>query len=113
MWVADGGGRILNSEGGRNEAGVFRKLARWVDYSGPVTFEGDSGITLMDHPTNPTFPTPFHVRDDGWMCPSITLEKPLQLKPGTKLQFLYRLWIHKGVPGHHTIEAMWQAFAGA
>ena len=33
--VRDGGGRILNSAGQRNEAEVFRKPARWVDYSGP------------------------------------------------------------------------------
>jgi hypothetical protein len=42
--VADGGGRILNSEGGVNEVGCFRKAARWVDYSGPVTADVDEGI---------------------------------------------------------------------
>ena len=35
--VTDGGGRILNSAGQRNEAEVFHKPARWVDYSGPIT----------------------------------------------------------------------------
>ena len=51
--VTDGGGRILNSAGQRNEAEAFRKPARWVDYSGPITNEQTAGITLMDHPANP------------------------------------------------------------
>ena len=65
--VADGGGRILNSEGGVNEVGCFRKAARWVDYSGPVTADVDEGINLLDHPQNLHHPVEFHVRNDGWM----------------------------------------------
>ncbi|HPP51426.1 MAG TPA: PmoA family protein [Thermoguttaceae bacterium] len=34
--VADGGGRLLNSEGQLGEPAMFRKPARWVDYSGPI-----------------------------------------------------------------------------
>ena len=53
MGVNDGGGRILNSSGQRNEAEAFRKPARWVDYSGPITRDETAGITLMDHPAKP------------------------------------------------------------
>jgi hypothetical protein len=59
--VHDGGGRILNSEGQINEKEIFRKPARWVDYSGPITSEARAGITLMDHPSNPNHPAAFHV----------------------------------------------------
>jgi hypothetical protein len=48
--VHDGGGRMVNSEGGVNEAGVFWKQARWVDYSGPTTNNESGGVTLFDHP---------------------------------------------------------------
>ena len=65
--VADGGGRILNSEGGVNEVGCVRKAARWVDYSGTVTADVDEGITLLDHPQNLHHPVEFHVRNDDWM----------------------------------------------
>ncbi len=34
--VTDGGGRLLNSEGQLGEPAMFRKPARWVDYSGPI-----------------------------------------------------------------------------
>lgn len=52
--VHDGGGRILNSEGQVNEEPMFRKPARWCDYSGRITNEADgfAGITLMNHPLN-------------------------------------------------------------
>ena len=74
--VTDGGGRILNSAGQRNEAEAFRKPARWVDYSGPITSEQTAGITLMDHPANLNHPSPFHVHNNGWMGISLTLERP-------------------------------------
>jgi hypothetical protein len=109
--VHDGGGRILNSQAARNEEEVFRKPARWVDYSGPVAAGVTGGIALLDHPTNPDHPTPFHVRNDGWMGASLTLNRPLVVQPGEPLRLRYGLWIHSGVPGVEAIDAQWQAFA--
>ena len=109
--VHDGGGRILNSEGQLNEEEVFRKPARWVDYSGPVTSGSTGGITLMDHPGNPDHPTPFHVRGDGWMGACLTLNRPLEIQPGKPLRLRYGLWIHAGVPAREEIEPQWKAFA--
>jgi hypothetical protein len=56
--VSEGGGRILNSEGQRNEAEMFRKPARWVDYSGPVTDDAN-GRNHADGPSRqPESPGP-------------------------------------------------------
>ena len=109
--VHDGGGRILNSEGRINEEEVFRKPARWVDYSGRVTNEAAGGITLMDHPANPDHPTPFHVRNDGWMGASLTLNRPLEIQPGKPLRLRYGLWMHAGVPAVKQVDVHWQDFA--
>lgn len=109
--VHDGGGRVLNSNGELNEAQVFRQAARWVDYSGPVTTTARGGIALLDHPANPDHPTPFHVRDDGWMGASLTLNRPLTIEPGKPLRLRYALWVHAGVPRADDVEAHWQAFA--
>ncbi len=109
--VADGGGRIINSEGDHDEAGCFQKPARWVDYSGAVTRDKVGGITPMDHPSNPSYPTPFHVRNDGWMCPSVTLNSPIVLRNGEKIHFFYRLWVHAGIPTRDDLEARWRSFA--
>ena len=109
--VNDGGGRILNSEGQVNEEQAFRRPARWVDYSGPVTSQLCGGITLMDHPQNPGHPTAFHVRNDGWMGASLTLNGPLSIQPDKPRRLRYGLWVHAGVPAPVAIQARWKGFA--
>ena len=111
MSVTDGGGRILNSEGQRNEAEAFRKPARWVDYSGMTSNEQAAGITLMDHPKNPTHPSPFHVRDNGWMGACLTLDGPVTITPDTPVRLRYALWIHPDVPDAQQLDRKWQFFA--
>ena len=110
--VSDGGGTIRNSEGGVDEAGCFRKAARWVDYSGPITAKASEGITLMDHPMNLNHPVPFHVRNDGWMGAALTFPGATTIQPGTPLRLRYGLWVHGGIPSPADIEAKWKAFAG-
>ena len=109
--VHDTGGRIRNSEGGQNEAGVFWKHARWVDYSGPIAVGTSEGITLFDHPSNPNFPTVFHVRDDGWMGASLTHEESRTIKKGEPLRLRYGLYVHAGMPEAAQIEQQWKQFA--
>jgi len=109
--VHDGGGRILNSEGQRNEEECFRKPARWMDYSGAVTNQSRGGITLMDHPGNPGHPTPFHVRNDGWMGICLTLRGAMKIEPGKPLRLRYGLWAHEGLPTGPQSESRWEVFA--
>lgn len=110
--VHDGGGRILNSEGQLNEEQIFRKPARWCDYSGRITneTEGFAGITLMNHPTNPQNPTAFHVRGDGWMGACLSPEKPIVVTDTQKLRVRYGLWVHDGMTTQAQSEAQWKAF---
>jgi hypothetical protein len=110
--VHDGGGRILNSEGQLNEEAVFRKPARWCDYSGRITNDTDGfgGITLMNHPMNPHNPTAFHVRNDGWMGCCLSLDTPVQVTEQKKLRVRYALWVHDGVASQAESEAHWQKF---
>jgi len=108
--VRDGGGRLLNSEGGINEKAVFRLPARWMDYSGPVTVEKQAGIALFDHPGNPGFPNPFHVRDDGWMGICLTFNGPMTLEKGSTLRLRYGLWCHDDVPKPEDIERVFGVF---
>ena len=112
--VHDGGGRIRNSEGNLNEQGpngAFRKRARWVDYSGPIAPGVAEGITLLDHPTNPNHPSAFHVRNDGWMGASLTLDRAIKIDPGKPLRLRYGLVVHAGVPDPAAIDRHWNAFA--
>jgi len=109
--VHDGGGTIRNSEGGVNEAGVFRKSARWVDYSGPITATASEGLTLFDHPANPNHPTMFHVRDDGWMGAALTGTGARVIPPGQPLQLRYGLYVHAGVAAPDKIQQQWLEFS--
>jgi hypothetical protein len=109
--VREGGGRLLNSEGQRDEAEMFRKPARWVDYSGPVTNTATGGLTLLDHPNNPHHPVPFHVRDEGWMGASLSFAGPITIPAGQPLRLRYGLWVHCGVPDRQTIDQVWVEFA--
>jgi hypothetical protein len=109
--VDEGGGRILNSEGQRDEAEAFRQNARWVDYSGPVTNTARGGITLMDHPGNPNHPAAFHVRDAGWMGASLTFHEPITIERSSPLQLRYGLWMHDDVPDRQTLDSIWSTFA--
>lgn len=109
--VNDGGGTIRNSAGGVNEAGVFWKPARWVDYSGPITSTATEGITLMDHPANPNHPSTFHVRNDGWMGAALTFDGPRLIQPGKQLPLRYGLYIHAGMPASDEIQKRWEDFS--
>ena len=110
LGVHDGGGRILNSEGGVNEKQVLWKRARWVDYSGPVTADAVEGVTLMDHPSNPSHPTHFHVRDDGWMGASLTYDVERVIEPGDALSLRYGLYVHSGSPSREQLDRRWNQF---
>jgi hypothetical protein len=60
------GGRILDSEGRKNERGIWGKQADWCDYSGTV--EGQPvGITIMPDPGN-VRRCWWHARDYGFMA---------------------------------------------
>ena len=82
-----------------------------VDYSGPITLTAAGGIALLDHPSNPNHPAAFHVRDDGWMGASLTLDEPITIRPGTPLRLRYGLYVHGGVPRPEAIEARWKPFS--
>lgn len=99
-----GGGELTNSEGSKGEPAIFGKPARWMDYSGPVGRSTDTtqstviheGITYFDHPLNPGQQTGWHVRDDGWMCASPSMNTPLITSTAAPLNLRYLLLIHSG-----------------
>ena len=111
MDLVHGRGRILSSEGKLNEKAIFRKPARWVDFSGQVSKNATAGIALFDHPENPTFPTPFHVRDVGFIMPSLTLNQAIEVSSKKPLKLRYGLWVHDDVPTPEAIEKAWKRFA--
>lgn len=93
-----GGGRLLSSENRSGEPEIFGQAARWVDYSGPAPpNEHDvprEGIAYLDHRDNPSFPSHWHVREDGWMCASLCMNSSLVLRRASPLHLRYGLYVH-------------------
>jgi Methane oxygenase PmoA len=104
--VIFGGGRITGENGLLGEADLFGKPNRWIDYSGPVYARDlaagevpDSvieGLTLIDHRDNPDHPVSWHVREDGWIGPSLSRKRPILVPKGTPLTCRYLLSVHAG-----------------
>jgi Methane oxygenase PmoA len=113
-----GSGKLSNSEGLIGEKEIFAKPARWMDYSGPVSSGTGShrvtvveGITFHDHPTNRSYPTPWHVRDDGWMGAAVNLESGMTLSEESRLTLRYLLHAHKGAYSPEKSDSVHAAFA--
>ncbi len=114
--AAFGAGTLLDSEGRRGERSIFGQRARWMDYSGPARAGKtaqmhDVGITVMDHPSNPTHPCHWHVRNDGWMGASLCYGGPIVIEKAKPLLLRYLLWIHDGAAPVESIESRWSTFA--
>ena len=113
-----GGGQLTNSEGAVGEPEIFGKKARWMDYSGPVVM-GDGpdretvteGITYFDHPSNPRYPSPWHVRSDGWMGASFCMHEGQVVTHEAPLTLRYLLHSHSGDYEAGRAESVAEAFA--
>ncbi len=67
--VESGGGKIVNDQGGVNQAGTNNRSANWVDYSAPLADQsGWEGLTCMVHPDVQT-PRLWLTRDYGTWGP--------------------------------------------
>ena len=105
MKVAKGSGHIINSEGLR-DGQAWGKRAKWCDYFGSIG-PNAAGIAIFDHPSNPRFPTWWHVRDYGLFAANPfgkhdfeslpdKAAGELKLPAGSALTFKYRFLFHEG-----------------
>ncbi|MBW3624561.1 MAG: PmoA family protein [Armatimonadetes bacterium] len=112
-------GAIVNGSGGINEKETWGKPAPWCDYYGPV--QGRiMGITLMDHPSNPRYPTYWHVRNYGLMTANPfglsyfyndkSKDGSLTIPAGETLTWRYRMLVHPGTTEDARVDAQYAAF---
>ena len=96
------GGRPINAQGLEGEANVRGKRSEWIDWQ--ATVEGEKvGVALMDHPSNFSSPTRWHVRSNGVLIASPFGQKDFNpaspllttfLRTGEELNLRYRVLIH-------------------
>ncbi|MDR1331805.1 MAG: PmoA family protein [Tannerella sp.] len=93
------GGTMVNTEGLTTEKGTFGAASPWIDcYATRKT--GVEGIAVLQHPSNPWYPSPWFTRDYGFISPTPMYwpanEKDTRLKKGEKLVLHYRVLVHAG-----------------
>lgn len=97
-----GGGQITGSDGKAGEPDLFGRPNRWIDYSGPLPSRGPrqaeavGGITYFDHPGNVSYPSKWHVREDGWMGASVCRDDAVVISRDNPLMLRYLLHAHSG-----------------
>lgn len=111
-------GDYLTSEGLTGDA-VWGTRARWCALGGRVGSEVVS-IAILDHPSNPGFPTYWHARGYGLFAANPLGQKAmsggketldLALEPGARVTFRYRILILSEALAADRVEAAYRAFA--
>jgi hypothetical protein len=93
------GGTMINAEGIKGEKETFGKGSPWIDFYGK---RGNAieGLAIMQHPSNPWYPSPWFTRDYGFMSPTPMYwpenDKDTFMKKGTVLTLRYRVLVHSG-----------------
>jgi len=93
------GGTMINAEGASGEKETWGKRSAWLGFHGSRG-NGVEGIAIIQHPSNPWYPSPWFTRDYGFMSPT-PMEWPENdegtfLKKGTSLLLRYRVVVHSG-----------------
>lgn len=113
------GATLRNVDGLTGTKEIWGKRAKWVDYS--TARDGRRvGVALLDHPSNPRYPTYWHARGYGLNAANpfgvreFTKDKTqngkLEVPAGGTLRFRYRIAIHEGGGDP---AAYWKEFAAA
>ena len=110
-------GRYLSSEGKEGDA-VWSTRAKWTLLGGVVSGENIT-IAMLDHPSNPGYPTHWHARGYGLYAANPLGDKQFNepkgfdfaLDAGQSATFKYRILILNAPPSKERIERESRAFA--
>ncbi len=113
-------GVYLTSEGKKGDA-AWGTRGRWCNLSGKIGNEPVT-ITILDHPSNPGFPTYWHARGYGLFAANPLGQKifsngkeelNLTLSPNQSVTFRYRILISSEIASPENTEAAYKAFVAA
>lgn len=113
-------GSYTSSEGLKGDA-VWGTRGKWTMLSGTVGSEPIT-IAILDHPSNPTYPTYWHARGYGLFSANVFGRKvfkdtepelTLTLEPGKSVTFRHQVLILSGPPSTAAVERAHQAFAAS
>ncbi|MDR3308397.1 MAG: PmoA family protein [Tannerella sp.] len=110
----DQGGTMVNSTGQQGEKETFGTASPWMDCYG-TRKTGVEGIALLQHPSNPWYPSPWFTRNYGFISPTPMYwpvnEKDTNLKKGEKLSLRYRVLVHADDTQKAGIAALFEKYS--
>jgi hypothetical protein len=93
------GGTMIDSEGNQSEKGTFGVKSAWIDFYGKRG-KGIEGLAILQHPSNPWYPSQWFTRDYGFISPTPMYFTPKGgetfMRKGEKLSLRYRVLVHAG-----------------
>ena len=107
------GGKLVNAEGMSGEKATFGIASPWMDFSGK---RGDfvEGMAILQHPSNPWFPSPWFTRDYGFFSPTPMYwpkdDKETVMKKGEKLVLRYRVVVHGGNASEAKVSELFEQY---
>jgi hypothetical protein len=112
-------GKYVSSEGKEGDA-VWSSRGKWTLLGGTINGEPVT-LAILDHPSNPGYPTHWHARGYGLFAANPLGDKELNetksfdytLPPGQSVTFKYRVLVLSAAPSHERIERESNAFAQA
>jgi len=112
-------GKYVSSEGKEGDA-VWSTRGKWTMLGGSVNGEPVT-LAILDHPSNPGYPTHWHARGYGLFAANPLGDKELKesksfdftLQPGQSVTFRYRVLVLSAAPSRERIERESNAFAQA
>ena len=113
-------GSYTSSEGLKGDA-VWGTRGKWTMLTGTVENEPVT-VAMLDHPSNPTYPTYWHARGYGLFSANVFGRKVfkdsepelvLTLEPGKSMTFRHQVLILTGPPSTDAVERAHQAFAAS
>lgn len=108
--IAPDTAQVRNSQGDFGLEALHGRRAGWVSCVGVL-----DGVTislaLLDHPENPTYPSPWVVRPEGILALSPFGWQRLEIAAGKRVSFRYRLLIHEDYVSAGWVEERLREFA--
>lgn len=107
------GGTMVNAEGAKGEKATFGKPSPWIDFYGKRG-ENIEGLAILQHPSNPWYPSPWFTRDYGFISPTPMYwpqnGAETNLKKGETLQLRYRVLVHGGNSADAMIDELFELY---
>lgn len=94
------GGTMVNAQGESGEKATFGKPSPWMACSGRRGSGAVEGLAILQHPSNPYYPSPWFTRDYGFFSPTPMFwpadGQATTLAKGEKLRLRYRILVFAG-----------------